>query len=103
MSELTGPPKRKLPGDVKIPRTYMSKAYVEEPEPGTFLMYRDILQETDQPDGTGGFFREKWGKRIGPIMRLRLGRPGERPDFITSREDGTVLELVRTDRGESER
>lgn len=80
-----------------VPRTFMSPAYVEEirGDPGFYAMYRDVLVETDQPDGEGGFLREKFGKRIGPVMILREARRGEEADFTTSRPDGTVLLLHR--------
>jgi hypothetical protein len=83
--------------EVKVPRTFMSPAYVEE-SGGEFILFRDVLVETDQPDGVGGFYREKFGKRIGPMMRLRPASEGERVDFITSRKDGSVIKLTRIDR-----
>ncbi len=87
-----GPPKRKF--DAKdLPRTFMSPAYFEEAD-GLFFMYRDVLIETNQPDGEGGFFREKMGKRIGPMFRCRPARFDERAQFTTSRPDGTVVLLV---------
>ena len=76
------------------PRTYMSQAYVERRD-GQYVMYRDILVETDKPDGAGGFYREKLGKRIGPMMILRPAKAGEEVDFVTSMTDGTVLPLHR--------
>lgn len=82
----------------KVPRSFMSPAYVERKEHDTYAMYRDILVETDQPDGVGGFFREKLGKRIGPMMLLRRARTEEeamRPDFVTD-VDGQPVPLIRT-------
>lgn len=93
------PIKDKDGNEVKIPRTFMSPAYVEEQD-DLFVMYRDILVETDQPDGAGGFLREKMGKRIGPMMRFRLARDGESVDFLSSRPDGQVLQLHRVDKQE---
>ena len=79
----------------KLPRTFMSPAYLEEPEGGYFLMYRDITVETDEYSETGERLREKLGKRIGPIGRFRIAREGEQVDFTTSRPDGTVLLLTK--------
>lgn len=79
----------------RLPRSFMSPAYVEERDPGFYAMYRDILIETDTPDGQGGFLREKLGKRIGPMFVFREAREGEEPDFISSRPDGSVLLLYR--------
>jgi hypothetical protein len=73
----------------------MSRAYVEEVEPGRFAMFRDVLIETDQYDVDGTLLREKLGKRIGPMMILREARSEEAIDFTTSRPDGTVLMLHR--------
>lgn len=80
----------------QVPKSFMSPAYVEEKEPGIYAMYRDILIETDQPDGVGGFMREKLGKRIGPMYVFRVCRKGEEPDFTTSKSDGTVILLWQT-------
>jgi hypothetical protein len=82
--------------EIKIPRTFMSRAYVQEHD-GIFEMYRDILEETNEPDGAGGFLREKKG-RIGPMMVFHEARDGEPVDFQTSRPDGTVLMLHRIDK-----
>lgn len=73
----------------KLPKTFMSPAYVEEKDPGIFVMYRDILMEENG-------VKEKFGKRIGPMYMFRLAMKGEKEDFMTSRPDGTVLLLVRT-------
>ncbi len=98
---MDGPPRRKLdPRD--IPRTFMSPAYFEEREPGIFEMYRDILLETDLPDGAGGFFREKVGKRIGPMFVCRPIREGEEPDFTTSLPDGRRILLKKVDQKREE-
>jgi hypothetical protein len=78
----------------QVPRSYMSPAYVEKRD-GQYVMYRDILVETDKPDGAGGFYREKLGRRIGPMMILRVAKDGEEIDFVTSMTDGTVLPLHR--------
>lgn len=90
------PPRRKI-DPREIPRTFMSPAYFEESETGLFEMFRDVLIETDQPDGVGGFFREKMGKRIGPLFRCREAGPDEREEFWTSRPDGTRVRLVRVE------
>ena len=87
-------PKRKFNVD-DLPRTFMSPAYFEEAEKGVFVMYRDVLVETDERDFDGTRLREKLGKRIGPMFRCRLAEIGERADFTTSRPDGTVLMLVK--------
>ncbi len=89
-------PKRKFnPED--LPRSFMTPAYIEEADPGTFVMFRDILIETDERDENGERLREKFGKRIGPIAVLREAAADEQPDFTTSRPDGTVLLLKRID------
>lgn len=82
---------------IEIPRTFMSRAYVEEHD-SIFEMYRDILEETKEPDGAGGFLREKKG-RIGPMMVFREAKDGEQIDFQSSRPDGTVIMLHRIDKG----
>ena len=87
-------PKRKV-DPKEIPRTWMSRAYVEEVENGTFQMFRDVLVETDQKDFDGAPLREKMGKRIGPMFTFRVAQEGERADFMTNRPDGTVLMLVK--------
>jgi hypothetical protein len=73
----------------KLPKTFMSPAYVEEKDPGIFAMYRDILIEE-------GGVKEKFGKRIGPMYLFRIAKKGEKEDFMTSRPDGEVIMLVRT-------
>ena len=87
-------PKRKI-DPRELPRTWMSKAYVEEVEHGTYQMFRDILIETDQKDIDGEPLREKFGKRIGPMFTFREATPEEREDFITSRPDGSIVRLVK--------
>lgn len=68
------------------PRTFMSPAYIRQIEDDLFEMYRDIEIEENGK-------REKFGKSIGPIMVLRRLRQGEKPDFISSSPDGSLLEL----------
>jgi len=83
----------------KVPRSFMSPAYVERKEHNVYAMFRDILVETDKPDGVGGFYREKLGKRIGPMMLFRRAETEEeesRPDFRTSDPDGNIIALIRT-------
>lgn len=97
MNEKSGrvdPPKRRFNKN-EVPRTFMSPAFVEESSPGEFLMFREVLIETDQLDSQGKPIREKFGKRIGPMMRLTEAQKGESIDFTTSRPDGTVLLLHR--------
>lgn len=72
----------------KLPRTFMSPAYVREVEPGTFAMYRDITVEENGK-------REKFGKPIGPMGLFRKAKEGEKIDFLTSLPDGTVVQLHR--------
>lgn len=82
--------KRREEIEKQVPKTFMSPAYVEERD-GVYAMYRDILVETNKPDGVGGFYREKLGKRIGPMFLFRPCRPGEEPDFITSKDGQPLL------------
>lgn len=77
----------------QVPKTFMSPAYIEEKEAGVYAMYRDILVETKEADGVGGFYREKMGKRIGPMYIFRPCRKGEEPDYISSKPDGSPLFL----------
>jgi hypothetical protein len=72
----------------KVPRTFMTPAYVREIEPGLYEMWRDVEVEENGR-------REKHGRSIGPIMILRPARRGERVDFITSTSTGEVIELHR--------
>lgn len=72
----------------KLPRTFMSPAYVLEREPGVYAMYRDIEIEENG-------VREKTGKKIGPMFLLREAKVTECVDFITSKPDGTVIQLFR--------
>ena len=72
----------------KLPRTFMSPAYVIEKEPGIFALYRDIMMEEDG-------HKEKWGKPIGPIFTFRVCKSHEKEDFVTSRADGEVIRLWR--------
>ena len=72
----------------KLPRTFMGPAYVLEKEPGVFAMYRDILIEENG-------VKEKYGKPIGPMFLLRPAKKDEPVDFMTSRADGTVIQLHR--------
>jgi hypothetical protein len=75
------------------PRTFMTPAYIREVEPGLYEMYRDVEIEENGK-------REKFGKSIGPIMVLRPmtnQEKGEKPDFISSAPDGSLLELKRID------
>jgi hypothetical protein len=71
-----------------LPRTFMEPAYVREVEPGTFAMYRDIVVEENGK-------REKSGKPIGPMGLFRQAKKGETVDFMTSKPDGTVIQLHR--------
>ena len=77
----------------QVPKTFMSPAYIEEREPNVYAMFRDILVETKDPDGVGGFMREKMGKRIGPMLIFRTCKKGEQPDYISSKPDGSPLFL----------
>ena len=86
-----------------LPRSFMSPAYIEEVDTGVFAMYRDIMIETDQYGEDGKRLREKFGKRIGPVMMLREATKEEEPDFTTSRPDGSVLLLVKIDKGAPEK
>jgi hypothetical protein len=71
----------------QVPRVFMTPAYVREVEPGTYAMYRDMVQEEDGK-------REKVGKSIGPLYLFRPAKQGEKEDFITSRGE-EVIRLVR--------
>lgn len=81
--------------DIDVPRTFMTPAYFEEIENGTFAMFRDITVETNEKGEDGKPLREKWGKRIGPIFLCKEAGKGEEPDFTTSRADGNVLLLIK--------
>ena len=96
MTENT-PPKRNV--NIKdLPRSFMSPAYVEEIDTGVFAMYRDIMIETNQVGEDGKRLREKFGKRIGPVMMLREATKTEDPDFTTSRSTGEVLMLKKIEK-----
>jgi hypothetical protein len=60
---------------LKMPRTFMSKAYIQELEKGLFGLYRNIEMEEPDPK-TGKPVREKI-KAIGPIKLLREAQKGE--------------------------
>jgi len=75
--------------NTKTPRVFATKALVKEIEKGVFELYRDVVIEEA---GT----REKHGKEI-HISFLREATKDEQPDLTTSRPDGTVLLLKRTD------
>lgn len=69
-----------------VPRTFLSRAYLLQLEPGLYGLFRDVLQE-DPESGR----REKVGKPLGPI---RLLRKKERPD------ETTVIRTVHPSTGE---
>ena len=94
MSDQSRPPRRTFNKD-EVPRTFMAPAHVEERADGVFEMFREILVETNEVGEDGQFLREKFGKRIGPMMRFSVAVEGESADFTTSRPDGTVLLLHR--------
>lgn len=73
-----------------VPRTFLTPAYCVELERGTFGLFRHV--EIEDPETR---VREKFGERIGPIWLLREAKIGEEADFITSRPDGTVIQLVK--------
>lgn len=81
--------------DVKVPRTFMTPAYLEEVDTGTFGLFRDIVAENGEFEDDGTPIREKWGKRIGPIFLYRVATQDEEPELTTSRPDGTVLLLKK--------
>lgn len=76
--------------DVAGLRTFMSPAYILEVEKGLYEMYRDIEVEENGK-------REKFGKKVGPIMVLRRKQKGEQADFTTVDPRGDVIELKRID------
>ena len=78
-----------------LPRTFMTPAYLEEIDTGTYGLFRDIMIETDEKGEDGQFLREKFGKRIGPVFILRRALDSEQPDMTTSLPDGTVLMLKK--------
>lgn len=61
---------------VKIPRTFWSKAYLREEDPGTYQLYRDMLVEGKDPK-SGQPVREKIGRPIPVGKPLREARKGE--------------------------
>lgn len=60
--------------NVKIPRTWWSAAYLKEEEPGTFILYRDMLVE-EIVDGKP--MREKVGAPVQVGKPLREAMKGE--------------------------
>jgi hypothetical protein len=82
----------------KVPRTFWSKAYLKEEDPGTFQLYRDVLVEGK--DSSGAAVREKIGKPI-PVGRpLREIQKGEEARVIVRSFhpiDQRPIELVEVD------
>ena len=83
----------------KVPRTFLSKAYIMELEKGLWGLYRDLLVETDVKDEkTGDQIREKVGKPLGPIGLLREMQKGEEEHVVLRSYDAKsdkLLELVK--------
>lgn len=60
----------------KLPRTFLSKAYLMVLEDKTYGLYRNIEMETDKVGSDGKKIREKV-KAIGPLKVLREAERGE--------------------------
>lgn len=64
-----------------VKRTFLSKAYLRELEPGTFGLFRNLEVEEVDPK-TGQPVREKVGRPIGPIGLLREAAKGEEAQVV---------------------
>ena len=64
----------------KVPRTFLTAAYLQEVEKGVFGLFRNI--EVEEPnERTGKAVREKV-KAVGPISLLREARKGEEEKIV---------------------
>ncbi len=62
-------------------RYFLGKAFLREVDPGTFGLFRDLLEETKDP-ANGKAIREKL-KSLGPLQVFRRIENDERPDLRT--------------------
>lgn len=62
--------------DTKIPRTFLSKAWLKEEETGVYQLYCNMLVEGTDPK-TGEKMKEKIGKPFPRGRPLREARKGE--------------------------
>lgn len=62
--------------EVKVPRTWWSKAYLKEEDLGIYRLYRDVLVE-GKDSSSGQPVREKIGKPIPIGAPLREAKKGE--------------------------
>lgn len=86
---------------VQMARTWASMAYLQEVDPGTFLLFRDIEVECRDPL-TGKTYREKTGKKICispvPLRRLQEGDDERSVVLRTVHPNtGEVLRLVEAE------
>lgn len=81
---------------VKIPPTFWSKAYLVEEDPGTFILYRDMLVEgVDRK--TQEKVREKVGRPIPVGKPLRRAAEGEEMRVVVRTvhpKSGEPIDLV---------
>jgi hypothetical protein len=73
----------------KLPRTFLSPAYLVEVEKGTYGLYRNFTQLNEE---TG--VKEKVGKPIGPIKLFREAKGQDPVHMRTSAKDGRPLNLT---------
>jgi len=83
----------------KIPRTFMSKAWLKEEEPGVYQLYNNLLVEGTDPK-TGEKVKEKVGKPFPRGRPLREAKKGEEAKVVVRTFHPTEMrpmELVEVD------
>lgn len=89
----------KEPSKAQVPRTFLSKAYLQEVEKGLYGLFRNLEMVEVGKDGQE--VREKVGKPIGPLRLLREARKGEESRVVLRShhpKEGRLLDLVEQER-----
>lgn len=79
----------------KVPRTFLSKAWLKEEEPGVYQLYSNMLVEGH--DQSGQKVREKIGKPIPRGRPLREASKGEEARVVVRTfhpSEGRPMDLV---------
>lgn len=73
----------------KMPRTFLSPAYLVEVEKGTYGLYRHLMV-LDESTGN----KEKVGKPIGPIVLFREAKGQDTVHMRSTTNDGRPINLT---------